>query len=120
MDDTARISIVGRARDMIISGGYNIYPKEINTLGSVKETAVPGEPHPDHGESVKAVVVANDRHQPMKPKFWIRCRENWHVSNSPGKLISLLNYLATVWARYKKEQLWKTYQTHFSSNEYQP
>ncbi len=69
MDDTARISIVGRARDMIISGGYNIYPKEINTLGSVKETAVPGEPHPDHGESVKAVVVANDRHQPNETEI---------------------------------------------------
>jgi len=60
-DKTGRISIVGRAKDLIISGGFNIYPKEIedavDLLSGVVETAVVGCPHPDLGEAVVAVVV---------------------------------------------------------------
>ena len=55
------VTIVGRAKDLIISGGYNIYPKEIELLldehPAVKESAVVGAPHPDFGESVVAVLV---------------------------------------------------------------
>ncbi len=57
-----RVSIVGRAKDLIISGGYNIYPKEIedvlDAVDGVAESAVIGVPHPDLGEAVVAVVVA--------------------------------------------------------------
>ena len=57
-----RVSIVGRAKDLIISGGYNIYPKEIedvlDAVEGVEETAVIGAPHPDLGEAVVALVVA--------------------------------------------------------------
>ncbi|SOH95477.1 malonyl-CoA/methylmalonyl-CoA synthetase [Monaibacterium marinum] len=56
-----RISIVGRQKDLIISGGYNIYPKEIedviNDVDGVVESAVFGVPHPDFGESVLAAIV---------------------------------------------------------------
>lgn len=55
------VSIVGRAKDMIISGGLNIYPKEIelllDTLEGVSESAIVGVPHADFGEAVVAVVV---------------------------------------------------------------
>jgi len=55
------LSIVGRSKDLIISGGYNVYPKEIETLiddmPGVSESAVIGVPHPDFGEAVVAVVV---------------------------------------------------------------
>jgi len=61
MDDQGRVSIVGRQKDLIIAGGYNIYPKEIedilNDVAGVKESAVFGVPHPDFGESVLAAVV---------------------------------------------------------------
>lgn len=61
MDDSGRISIVGRAKDLVISGGYNVYPKEvenvIDEVDGVKESAVIGVPHPDFGEGVTAVVV---------------------------------------------------------------
>ena len=55
------LSIVGRSKDLIISGGYNVYPKEIESViddmaGGV-ESAVIGVPHPDFGEAVVAVVV---------------------------------------------------------------
>lgn len=55
------VSIVGRAKDMIICGGLNVYPKEIEQildgLEGVTETAVIGVPHPDFGEAVVAVIV---------------------------------------------------------------
>ena len=61
MDAEGRLSIVGRARDLVISGGYNVYPKEvealIDELDEVDESAVIGVPHPDFGEGVVAVVV---------------------------------------------------------------
>jgi malonyl-CoA/methylmalonyl-CoA synthetase len=63
MDDDGRVSIVGRAKDLIISGGYNVYPKEIERLldemPGVRESAVIGVPHPDFGEAVVAVLVAD-------------------------------------------------------------
>jgi malonyl-CoA/methylmalonyl-CoA synthetase len=55
------VAIVGRAKDLIISGGLNVYPKEIESviddLPGVVESAVIGVPHPDFGEAVAAVVV---------------------------------------------------------------
>lgn len=62
--EDGRISIVGRQKDLIISGGYNIYPKEIedviNDIDGVLESAVFGVPHADFGESVLAAVVLED------------------------------------------------------------
>jgi len=59
-----RVTLVGRARDLIISGGLNIYPKEIELLidaiDGVEESAVIGVPHPDFGETVVAVVTGKD------------------------------------------------------------
>lgn len=60
-DERGYVSIVGRAKDLIISGGYNVYPKEIELLiddvDGVLESAVVAAPHPDFGEAVVAVVV---------------------------------------------------------------
>ncbi|MCE9681061.1 malonate--CoA ligase [Halomonas alkalisoli] len=61
VDERGYVHIVGRDKDMVISGGYNVYPKEveqiIDELEGVKESAVIGVPHPDFGEGVTAVVV---------------------------------------------------------------
>jgi malonyl-CoA/methylmalonyl-CoA synthetase len=61
IDDDGYVHIVGRGKDLIISGGFNIYPKEIelliDALPGVSESAVIGAPHPDFGEGVVAVVV---------------------------------------------------------------
>ena len=58
------LCIVGRSKDLIISGGYNVYPKEIESfiddMDGVDESAVIGIPHPDFGEAVMAVVVPKD------------------------------------------------------------
>ena len=62
VDALGYISIVGRSKDLIISGGYNVYPAEIegyiNELPGVAESALVGVPHPDFGEVGVAVVVA--------------------------------------------------------------
>ena len=61
IDERGYVHIVGRAKDLIITGGFNVYPKEVETeidaLPGVVESAVVGCPHPDFGEGVTAVVV---------------------------------------------------------------
>ena len=61
IDDQGYVQIVGRNKDLIISGGYNIYPKEIELLldeqPGVLESAVVGVPHPDFGETVVGFLV---------------------------------------------------------------
>ena len=62
IDERAYITIVGRSKDLIISGGYNVYPAEIegyiNDMAGVAESALVGVPHPDFGEVGVAVVIA--------------------------------------------------------------
>jgi malonyl-CoA/methylmalonyl-CoA synthetase len=62
IDQDGYVTIVGRNKDLIISGGYNIYPKEIELIlddqPGVLESAVIGVPHPDFGESVIGLLVA--------------------------------------------------------------
>ena len=61
IDADGYIHIVGRAKDLVISGGFNVYPKEVETeidaIDGVLESAVIGLPHPDFGEGVTAVIV---------------------------------------------------------------
>jgi len=65
IDADGYVTIVGRAKDLVISGGYNLYPKEVEMLldeqPGVLESAVVGAPHPDLGEGVVAVVTVAGR-----------------------------------------------------------
>jgi malonyl-CoA/methylmalonyl-CoA synthetase len=62
IDERGYVTIVGRSKDLIISGGYNVYPAEIegyiNEMPGVAESAVVGVPHPDFGEVGVAIVIA--------------------------------------------------------------
>ncbi|NDW52982.1 malonyl-CoA synthase [Aliiroseovarius sp. PrR006] len=64
IDPDGYVTIVGRGKDLIITGGFNVYPKEIegviDELPGVLESAVIGVPHEDFGEAVVAIVVAQD------------------------------------------------------------
>jgi len=61
VDDRGYVTIVGRGKDLIITGGFNVYPKEVESvideLPGVNESAVIGVPHKDFGEGVVAIVV---------------------------------------------------------------
>ena len=65
IDARGYVHIVGRGKDLIITGGYNVYPKEIESeidaIPGVVESAVIGVPHADFGEGVTAVVVADKK-----------------------------------------------------------
>ncbi|MBN9579964.1 MAG: AMP-binding protein, partial [Afipia sp.] len=61
IDPRGYVHIIGRGKDLVISGGFNVYPKEveneIDAIAGVTESAVIGVPHADFGEGVTAVVV---------------------------------------------------------------
>jgi malonyl-CoA/methylmalonyl-CoA synthetase len=71
VDERDYVSIVGRSKDLIISGGYNVYPAEIegfiNEMPGVAESALVGVPHPDFGEVGVAVVIAKPG-APLSPE----------------------------------------------------
>ncbi|TKT71153.1 malonyl-CoA synthase [Afipia massiliensis] len=65
IDDRGYVHIIGRGKDLVISGGFNVYPKEveneIDAIPGVTESAVIGVPHADFGEGVTAVVVGDKK-----------------------------------------------------------
>jgi malonyl-CoA/methylmalonyl-CoA synthetase len=77
------VTIVGRAKDMIICGGLNVYPKEIelflDDLDGVRESAVVGAPHADFGEVVVAIIVGDGSRPLADDDIITPCRE--HLAN---------------------------------------
>jgi malonyl-CoA/methylmalonyl-CoA synthetase len=76
-DAAGYVTIVGRAKDLIIAGGYNIYPREVEDVldaqPGVLESAVIGVPHPDFGESPVAVVVPEPGASPDRDALLAAC-----------------------------------------------
>jgi malonyl-CoA/methylmalonyl-CoA synthetase len=86
-DRDGRVWISGRAKDLIISGGYNVYPKEVelvlDELPGVAESAVVGVPHPDFGEGVVAVVMG----QGDEAALIAACRGQLAPYKSPKRVV---------------------------------
>jgi malonyl-CoA/methylmalonyl-CoA synthetase len=86
-DPDGRAWISGRAKDLIISGGYNVYPKEVelilDELPGVTESAVVGVPHPDFGEGVVAVVMGVGDEAAMIAA----CRSQLAAYKSPKRVV---------------------------------
>ena len=99
-----RLTLVGRSSDMIISGGYNVYPKEIELLldsvAGVTETAVVGLPHPDFGEGVAAFVVG----EPSLDETVSRRRwpSGWPASSIRRRTSSWTASPVMPWARCRR------------------
>jgi malonyl-CoA/methylmalonyl-CoA synthetase len=91
IDGDGYVTIVGRNKDLIISGGYNIYPKEIELVldaqPGVLESAVIGVPHPDFGETVLAVLVAEKGQSPDLDAIDAAVKESLARFKHPRKLI---------------------------------
>ena len=78
MDEDGYFYIVDRKKDMIISGGYNVYPRDIEEVffehPKVQEAAAIGIPHPTRGESVKVFVVAKEGDPPTEEDLMEHCK----------------------------------------------
>ena len=93
IDNDGYVQIVGRNKDLIISGGYNIYPKEVELVlddqAGVLESAVVGVPHPDFGESVVGFLVASSEDGPDLDAISRNVGDSLARFKHPKKLIVL-------------------------------
>src|SRR6056297_173294 len=91
IDEDGYIHIVGRNKDLIISGGYNIYPKEIELLldeqPGVLESAVVGVPHPDFGETVLGVIVPEKDEKPDLDAIMEAAKQSLARFKHPRRLV---------------------------------
>jgi malonyl-CoA/methylmalonyl-CoA synthetase len=117
MDATGRVSIVGRAKDMIISGGFNVYPKEIedvlDAFPGIGESAVIGVPHPDFGEGVVAVVTASGP-LPSEPEIIAAASERLARFKVPKRIFELPELPRNAMGKVQKAELRKLYAACFS------
>lgn len=93
VDADGYVHIVGRAKDLIISGGFNVYPKEVETVldaqPGVAESAVFGVPHPDFGEGVTAAVLASPGASPDPQALIAACRAELAAFKTPKAVVVL-------------------------------
>jgi malonyl-CoA/methylmalonyl-CoA synthetase len=105
-DADGYVHIVGRAKDLVITGGYNVYPKEVemvlDEVPGVAESAVIGVPHPDFGEAVFAVLVAQKGVALEPGAVLARLRGSWRGSSSPRRRWWWTACRGTRWARCKR------------------
>ncbi|MEM8659929.1 MAG: AMP-binding protein [Pseudomonadota bacterium] len=117
VDKEGRLSIVGRAKDLIISGGYNVYPKEIelclDSLEEIAESAVVGVPHPDFGEAVVAVCVASAHKQPDAQVLLQGLDNQLAAFKRPKALLFTDDLPRNAMGKVQKKQLRDRYQDYF-------
>jgi malonyl-CoA/methylmalonyl-CoA synthetase len=91
IDDRGYVSLVGRDKDLIITGGLNVYPAEIenalDSIDGVVESAVIGVPHDDFGEAVTAVVAARDDAPPTEEEIRRNLTNNFAGYKVPSRVV---------------------------------
>lgn len=91
IDTDGYVSILGRSKDMIITGGLNVYPREveqvIDQINGITESAVVGIPHSDFGEGVVAVVVAQADHELEEQEIINLVREHLADFKAPKRVV---------------------------------
>jgi malonyl-CoA/methylmalonyl-CoA synthetase len=118
IDGEGRVTIVGRAKDLIISGGFNVYPKEIeeaiDALPGIGESAVIGVPHPDFGEAVVAVVTASGP-VPAEAELIARLSASLARFKVPKRVFTLAELPRNAMGKVQKAELRKHYAGTFTS-----
>ena len=118
IDDDGYVSIVGRSKDMVITGGLNVYPKEvelyIDDLPGVKESAVIGVPHPDFGEGVVAVVVLENIGEVSEEDIVKACKGNLANFKVPKRVLFVDELPRNTMAKVQKNILRENYQALLS------
>jgi malonyl-CoA/methylmalonyl-CoA synthetase len=109
VDDDGYISIVGRSKDLIITGGLNVYPKEIelvlDAIDGVMESAVIGLPHPDFGESVCAVIVSLPEVDLTAELIYDQIKPLLANFKTPKKIFFIQNLPRNTMGKVQKNQL---------------
>lgn len=117
IDEDGYVHIVGRSKDLIITGGYNVYPKEIemliDDLPGVYESAVIGAPHADFGEAVVAVVVPEKAADLSAQGVLAGIATDLAKFKHPKKVIILGELPRNVMGKVQKNALRETYKRLF-------
>ena len=115
--DDGYVSIVGRAKDLVISGGLNVYPSEVervlNEFDGIRETAVIGVPHSDFGEAVVAVVIADGAVDEHAVRDW--ARERLASFKLPKRVIAVEELPRNAMGKVQKNELRDCYADLFAS-----
>jgi malonyl-CoA/methylmalonyl-CoA synthetase len=113
IDARGYVYIVGRGKDLIISGGYNVYPieveAEIDALPGVVESAVIGVPHPDFGEGVTAVVVARGAAAPDAAAIRSALEQRLANYKLPKRVVFVADLPRNTMGKVQKSVLRETY-----------
>jgi malonyl-CoA/methylmalonyl-CoA synthetase len=119
IDETGYVRIVGREKDLIITGGLNVYPAEveaaIEAIPGVAECAVIGAPHPDFGEGVMAVVVARPGAELAEAQMLSMVAESLASYKRPKRIFLVEALPRNAMGKVKKNLLQATYARSFRS-----
>ena len=119
IDPDGYVQIVGRDKDLIISGGYNIYPKEIELVldeqPGVLESAVIGVPHPDFGETVVGLIVANAGEAPVVAQIKDAATQSLARFKHPRQILIVDALPRNTMGKVQKNILRDTYRELFAS-----
>ncbi|MFK5997418.1 MAG: malonyl-CoA synthase [Rhodobacterales bacterium] len=117
IDNDGYVHIVGRNKDLIISGGYNIYPKEVELIlddqPGVLETAVIGVPHPDLGEVVLGVIIPEKGVSPDLEKIMEAVAQPLARFKHPRKLVVMDELPRNTMGKVQKNLLREKFQAMF-------
>ncbi|MFN0044475.1 MAG: malonate--CoA ligase [Alphaproteobacteria bacterium] len=118
IDANGHVSIVGRAKDLIISGGLNVYPKEIelalDALDGVAESAVIGLPHADFGEAVAGVIAVKPGATPTSGAMIDVLKESIAAFKVPKVLFFVDDLPRNAMGKVQKNVLRERYKATFS------
>ncbi len=118
IDEDGYVHIVGRNKDLIISGGYNIYPKEIELIldeqPGVKESAVIGVPHSDFGETVLGLIVPEPNAEPDLGTIAEAAKKSLARFKHPKKLILIDELPRNTMGKVQKNTLRDGYRDIFA------
>ena len=124
IDSEGYVYIVGRANDLVISGGYNVYPKEVeielDSLAGVLESAVFGVPHPDFGEGVTAAVVMKPGAAHTEKSILGLLRTRLAGYKMPKQILLVAELPRNAMGKVQKNELRKTYDSIYAQTARPP
>ncbi len=121
IDENGVVTILGRGKDLVITGGYNVYPKEIelaiDALPGVTESAVIGVPHPDLGEGVTAVVVGEAGKAPDEAAVIAALRPHLAGYKLPKRVVFVDQLPRNTMAKVQKNLLRERYRDLYMARD---